>query len=58
MINFYFILFSLLIGQLQAIGIDLSLGEALNIKQEIKVNDDSFKTQRKRRDLKLPSIIP
>ena len=54
MINFYFIVLSLLIGQLQAISIDLSLGEALNIKQEIKVNSDSFKTTAKTKGFQNP----
>ena len=54
MINFSFIVFSLLIGQLQAMSIDLSLGEALNIKQEIKINNDSFKTVAQTKGFKNP----
>ncbi len=54
MIRICFIVFSIIIGMLQALSIDLSLGEALNLSQEIKVNDKSFESIPKTKGLKNP----
>ena len=44
----------LAVGLLQAISIDLSLGEALNFSQEVKINDNSFETIPKTKGFKNP----
>ena len=42
MIKLYFILFNLTFSLLGAISFDMSLGQAFNLKQKIKVNDSLF----------------
>ena len=44
----------LAVGLLKAISIDLSLGEALNFSQEVKINDNSFEAIPKTKGFKNP----
>lgn len=50
----YFIVFSVAMGLLQAISIDISLGDAFNFEQKIKVNDNSFQVAPQTKGFKNP----
>ena len=54
MIKIRYILFIMLTGFLSAISVDVSLGEALNFKQQVKINDSTFEAAPKTKGFKNP----
>jgi len=54
MIKIRYILFIMLTGFLSAISVDVSLGEALNFKQRVKINDSTFEATPKTKGFKNP----